>query len=161
MAVKTTAKTTVRKPKKAISAPKTKRTAGSRLDKIDRAILSMTASIAASEAMLAEKLAASDAKIAASIDLFLEGDAEVMVVEVKARFKLGLANTFLRRLESLRKHDVTINLAGKTIYAAIAGISIDDNVRGLALEKGIYLIDIDQDNDKIKIEPPKDAVGKW
>ncbi|MDR2694181.1 MAG: hypothetical protein LBB74_08210 [Chitinispirillales bacterium] len=63
MAVKTTAKTPVRKPKKAISAPKAKRTAGSRLDKIDRAILSMTASIAASEAMLTEKMAASDEAI--------------------------------------------------------------------------------------------------
>jgi hypothetical protein len=232
MAAKTTAKAPVRKPKKAISAPKARRTAGNRLDKIDRAILSMTASIAASEAKIAE----SDAKIAASIeaikqsqeetnraiqksmdklsgnvgdlnnrlgeivelvvlpglmekmntlyghkfdnvsprkkftadgqqyaeiDLFLENGEEVMAVEAKTRFTLGMAHDFVNRVKLLRKHEIKAGLADKTIYAAIAGIGFDTNAKVFASEKGLYLVEIDYDNNKVKIAPPKDAVGKW
>jgi len=100
----------------------------------------------------------------AEVDLLLENCEEVMVVEAKSRFKTGEMNGFLAQLELLRKNEKIAGMAGKTIYAAAAGIGFDPEVRKIAKSKGIYLVDIsvDYDNEKLKITPPpKGKAGKW
>jgi len=97
----------------------------------------------------------------AEIDLFLENGVSVMAVEAKTRVKLGEVNDFIEKLEKLREHEVKAGLVGKTIYAAVAGITFDDAARKAAEAKGMYLVSIDQNNDRIKIESPKCEVGKW
>jgi hypothetical protein len=97
----------------------------------------------------------------AEIDLFLENGESVMAVEAKARFTLGMANQFVRQVESLREHEVKAGVVGKTIYAAIAAIGIDDNVRKFASENGLYLVEVNNSNSKVTIRPPKEVVGKW
>jgi hypothetical protein len=103
-----------------------------------------------------------DGKHIAEIDLLLENCDEIMAVEAKARFKLGDMNRFLKRIELLRENEDVTGAAGKTIYAAAAAIGFDKNARELARELGMYLIDIDQDNDNIEVTPPPDGkAGTW
>jgi predicted RecB family endonuclease len=97
----------------------------------------------------------------AEIDLFLENGESVMAVEAKARFTLGMVNHFVRQVESLREHEDKAGVVGKTIYAAIAAIGIDENVRKFASEKGLYLVEVNNINSKVSISPPKEVVGKW
>jgi hypothetical protein len=103
-----------------------------------------------------------DGELFAEIDLLLENYDEVMAVEAKARFKLGDMNKFLRRIELLRENESITGVAGKTIYAAAAAISFDPPARLLAIEKGMYLINIDQDSDNIEVIPPDNGkIGRW
>jgi hypothetical protein len=109
-----------------------------------------------------QKKFSKDGKQFAEIDLMLENGDEVMAVEAKARFKLGEMNDFLRRIELLRENESITGVAGKTIYVAVAAIGFDTPARKLAEEKGMYIIEINQDNDNIKINtPPKEKIGKW
>jgi uncharacterized protein YoxC len=100
-------------------------------------------------------------KMYAEIDLFLENGEAVMAVEAKTRVKESEMNTFLKSLNELRQHEVKAGVAGKTIYAAVAGISFDAHARKLAVANGMYLVELDRGNDRIKIVPPAGAVGKW
>jgi hypothetical protein len=102
-----------------------------------------------------------DGRQYAEIDLFLENGKEVMAVEAKTRFTLGMVHDFVKRVELLRKHEIKAGLVGKTIYAAIAWIGIDANAKAFASKKGLYLVDIDRDNNNIKIKKPAGAIGKW
>jgi flagellar biosynthesis chaperone FliJ len=97
----------------------------------------------------------------AEIDLFLENGESVMAVEAKTRVREKDMNKFLERLDALRQHETRAGVAGKTIYAAVAGISFDDNARKIAEAKGMYFVDIDQNNDRINIKPPAGMAGKW
>jgi predicted AAA+ superfamily ATPase len=98
----------------------------------------------------------------AEIDLMLENGGEVMAVEAKARFKLGEMNDLLNRVKLLRQNETITGVAGKTIYVAVAAVGFDKPARKLAEDKGMYIIEIDQDNDNIKINaPPQGKIGKW
>jgi cell division septum initiation protein DivIVA len=97
----------------------------------------------------------------AEIDLFLENGESVMAVEAKTRVRERDMNRFLERLDALRQHEIRAGVVGKTIYAAVAGISFDDNARKIAEAKGMYFVDINQNNDKIDITPPANHVGTW
>jgi hypothetical protein len=102
-----------------------------------------------------------DGQLYAEMDLFFENGESVMAVEAKTRLTEGMVNAFVNKLELLRQHETKAGLVGKTIYAAIAGIIFDDNAKKSALEKGIYLVGIDRNNDKIKIEKPVRVAGEW
>jgi hypothetical protein len=97
----------------------------------------------------------------AEVDLFLENGEAVMAVEAKTRVKESEMNAFLKSLNELRQHEVKAGVVGKTIYAAVAGISFDNNARRLAVANGMYLVELDRGNDRITIESPTGAVGKW
>jgi hypothetical protein len=51
-------------------------------------------------------------------------------------------------------------MTGKTMYAAVAGISFDAEARELAANNGMYLIDINEDTERIDVTQP-DKVGTW
>jgi hypothetical protein len=51
-------------------------------------------------------------------------------------------------------------MTGKTIYAAVAGIGFDEEARALTVENGMYLIEIEEEKERIKIIPPI-KVGTW
>jgi Sec-independent protein translocase protein TatA len=97
----------------------------------------------------------------AEIDLLLENCDEVMAVEAKARFKLGMMNDFLKAIKLLRENDDITGLKDKTIRAAAAAIGFDKPARELAQELGMYIIDIDQDSENITLTPPDGKIGTW
>jgi len=101
-----------------------------------------------------------DGSTLTEVDLLLENCDEVMVVEVKTQVSVKWVNKHLNRLALLRKKERITGMTGKTIYAAVAGISFDDEARALAVENGMYLIEIEEDNERINIIPPVN-VGTW
>jgi predicted DNA-binding transcriptional regulator AlpA len=94
------------------------------------------------------------------VDLLLENCNEVMAVEVKTQVSRRWVDRHLKRLELLREKEKITGMSGKTIYAAVAGITFDDDARALAVENGMYLIEIEEESERIKIIPPKTA-KKW
>ncbi|MCL2219748.1 MAG: hypothetical protein FWB94_07685 [Chitinispirillia bacterium] len=94
------------------------------------------------------------------VDLLLENCQDVMVVEVKTTLTLNDIEHHLERLRLLRKNENITGMTGKTMYAAIACIRLKTGARELAVENGMYLIEIEEDNEKLSILPPE-KVGTW
>lgn len=94
------------------------------------------------------------------VDLLLENCQDVMVVEVKTTLTLNNVEHHLERLRLLRKNQAITGMTGKTMYAAIACIRFRTGARELAVENGMYVIEIDEDEDRIRILPPE-TVGTW
>ncbi|MCL2219539.1 MAG: hypothetical protein FWC23_05945 [Chitinispirillia bacterium] len=94
------------------------------------------------------------------VDLLLENCQEVMAIEVKTSVTVNKIEHHLGRLKLLRKNEKNTGMAGKTMYAAIGGLRFTDDARQFARECGMYLIDIDEDDEKIDVVSPE-TVGKW
>jgi len=94
------------------------------------------------------------------VDLLLENCDEVMVVDVKSRVSLKWLNRHLECLKLLREKEPITGMSGKTMYAAFVGIVFDEDARELAANSGMYLIDINEDTERINVTPP-DKVGTW
>ena len=101
-----------------------------------------------------------DGSTLTEVDLLLENCDEVMVVEVKTQVSVKWVNRHLKRLELLREKERITGMTGKTIYAAVAGIGFDEEARALTVENGMYLIEIEEEKERIKIIPPL-KVGTW
>jgi len=101
-----------------------------------------------------------DGSTLTEVDLLLENCDDVMVVEVKTQVSKKWVEKHLKRLEILRKKERITGMTGKTMYAAVAGISFDAEARELAANNGMYLIDINEDTERIDVTPP-DKVGTW
>ncbi|MCL2207879.1 MAG: hypothetical protein FWB90_07290 [Fibromonadales bacterium] len=100
-------------------------------------------------------------KTLVEVDLWLENGDEAMAVEIKTDLSVKWVNKHLERLNLLRKHENITGLKGKKLYAAVAGISIDEDARDLALEKGMYVIDLIEDEDRLEVIAPEGNIGKW
>ena len=100
-------------------------------------------------------------KTLVEVDLWLENGDEAMAVEIKTDLSVKWVNKHLERLNLLRKHESITGLKGKDLYAAVAGISIDEDARDLALEKGMYVIDLIEDEDRLEVAAPEGNIGKW
>jgi len=101
-----------------------------------------------------------DGSTLTEVDLLLENCDEVMVVEVKTQVSKKWVERHLKRLEILRKKERITGMTGKTMYAAVAGIGFDEEARELAVKSGMYLIDINEDTERIDVKAPDEA-GTW
>jgi hypothetical protein len=103
-----------------------------------------------------------DGSALAEVDLYLEDGDEVMVVEAKTFFDEKSAEGLLARVQKLRDNEKLTGVIGKTIYAAAAGVNFTPEARRMIKEKGIYLVEVNEENDKIKVnEISIDEAGKW
>jgi len=94
------------------------------------------------------------------VDLFLENCDEVMVVEAKTWFRIDDVERLIIRMNKLRDNQKYTGVSGKKIYGAAAGIHIEDEVRSEILNKGIYLVKIDEeDDDRVKVTEPAGGAG--
>jgi hypothetical protein len=91
----------------------------------------------------------------------LENCDEVMAVEAKTLFTMADVGTHLERLKKLRDNEAITGVRGKTIYAGAAGMRFADGVVQKIEENGIYLIKIDEDNDRITVTSPAGSAGTW
>jgi hypothetical protein len=101
-----------------------------------------------------------DGNLFTEIDLFLENGEEVMAVEVKTQLSVSAVEHHLKRLQLLRKHE-SEKLNDKTILAAVAGLSIDEDAREMALRLGMYVIEMVEDTKNITVIKPMGGLGKW
>jgi len=101
-----------------------------------------------------------DKRYLAEVDLFLENGEEMMAVEIKTHLSIRWVSTHLQRLKFLRENESITGLRGKALYAAVAGITIDADARALALDNGMYVVDMIEDEDRIEVTAPEKS-GRW
>jgi hypothetical protein len=102
-----------------------------------------------------------DGSLLMEVDLLLENCDEVMAVEAKTLFTMVDVKTHLERLKKLRDNEAITGVRGKTIYAGAAGMQFAEGVVQKITENGIYLIKIDEDNDRITVTSPAGSAGIW
>jgi len=94
------------------------------------------------------------------VDVFLYNDTEAMAVEVKTSLNISNVNRHLNRLQKLREHEEKLDITHKKLFGAIAGIIIDPKARELALKKGLYVVEIKEDEELLDVEKPE-TCGTW
>ncbi len=101
-------------------------------------------------------------KTLTEIDLMLENGDEAMAVEIKTDLSVKWVNRHLERLRLLRKHESITGLKGRVLYAAVAGITIDEDAKELALESGMYVISMMEDEERLEVDAPAQGnLGRW
>jgi len=95
------------------------------------------------------------------IDLYLENGDETMAVEVKTQMRPGDVLEHLEQLELLRKHEGIVGLKGKKLLGAMAGLDILVKARKLALDSGLYLIEMVEDTKYVNVVEPPAGVRGW
>jgi len=94
------------------------------------------------------------------VDVLLYGDTEVMAVEVKTCLQTSDVDKHLERLQKLRDHEADAEIKGKTLFGAVVGAIVHDPIRTYALKKGLYVIEIREEEDKLDIDKP-DTCRTW
>jgi uncharacterized coiled-coil protein SlyX len=90
----------------------------------------------------------------AEIDLLLTDGTEAMAVEIKSNLSANYVDAFLMKLKKLRKFETEANLQGKKLYGAMVGMYVDERARKLALKNGLYVIEIQEEEKKLKTDKP-------
>jgi flagellar biosynthesis GTPase FlhF len=90
----------------------------------------------------------------AEIDLLLTDGTEAMAVEIKSNLSANYVDAFLMKLKKLRKFETEANLQGKKLYGAMVGVYVDERARKLALKNGLYVIEILEEEKKLKTDKP-------
>ena len=82
-----------------------------------------------------------DGQIYYQIDLLLYNEKFVVVIEVKNNLKVVDIDEHLDRLEKIKRTPpAIINLRGKTILGAVAGIVVDEFADKYAFKKGLFVL---------------------
>jgi len=94
------------------------------------------------------------------VDVLLYGDTEVMAVEIKTCLQTSDVDKHLDRLQKLRDHEADAEVNGKTLFGAVVGAIVHEPIRTYALKKGLYVIEIREEEGKLDIDKP-DTCRKW
>jgi len=94
------------------------------------------------------------------VDVLLYGDTEAMAVEIKTCLQTSDVDKHLERLQKLRDHEADAEIKGKTLFGAVVGAIVHDPIRTYALKKGLYVIEIREEEDKLDIDKP-DTCRTW
>ena len=94
------------------------------------------------------------------VDVLLFGDTEAMAVEIKTCLQTSDVDKHLERLQKLRDHEADAEIKSKTLFGAVVGAIVHDPIRAYALKKGLYVIEIREEEDKLDIEKP-DTCRTW
>jgi SpoU rRNA methylase family enzyme len=66
----------------------------------------------------------------------------------------------LQKLKLLRKNQAITGMTGRTMYAAVSGITVSPKARDLALSHGIYVMTMHEDEDRVDVVAPAKK-GTW
>jgi hypothetical protein len=94
------------------------------------------------------------------VDVLLYGDTEAMAVEIKTCLQTSDVDKHLDRLQKLRDHEVDAEVKDKTLFGAVVGAIVHDPIRAYALKKGLYVIEIREEENKLDIDKP-DTCRTW
>jgi hypothetical protein len=89
------------------------------------------------------------------VDVLLSGETEVMAVETKTRPAIRDVKKHEERLETLRRHEELVGIKDKKLYGAIVGAVMDKEVKTFALERGLYVVKIREEEEKLDISKPE------
>jgi hypothetical protein len=102
-----------------------------------------------------------DGSAFAETDLLLENGKEVMIVEIKTHLTRDDVDDQVKRLKKLRKREAEVKIAGKSLISAVAGLSIDEDAKKMAADLGMYVIQVIENDQNIKVVSPAKGVGRW
>jgi hypothetical protein len=90
----------------------------------------------------------------AEVDIFLSNGTEAMAVEVKTNLTNMYVHNHINQLQNLREYEEDVGLRDKKWYGAMVGLEIDSKARKAASEHGIYVVEILEDKDRLKVNKP-------
>jgi len=91
-------------------------------------------------------------------DITLKNGEKAMLVEVKTKLTIERVKKHIERLEKMRKY-ADLHSDKRKFFGAVAGFSITDDVRELALQEGLYIIEPDGEN--FNITSPGGNPKEW
>jgi len=94
-------------------------------------------------------------KILTEVDVLLYGDTEVMAVETKSHLMIRDVKHHIDRLEILRRHEELVGIKDKKLVGAVVGAIVDNDVKNFALERGLYVVKIREEEEKLDIAEPE------
>jgi len=94
-------------------------------------------------------------KTITEVDVLLYGDTEVMAVETKSHLVTRDVRKHIERLDILRQNEDLIDIKGKKLIGAVVGAIVDDGAKDLALEEGLYVVKIREEENKLDIKKPE------
>jgi DNA repair exonuclease SbcCD ATPase subunit len=92
----------------------------------------------------------------AEVDAFLSNGVEAMAVEIKTNLTVAHVDSYINKLQRLRAnaHEKNVNLHGKKLYGALVGLYIEPQAYDKALKNGIYVLEIIEDKNRLKVHKP-------
>jgi len=99
-----------------------------------------------------------DNDIFMEIDVMLENGDKAMLVEVKTKLISDHVNSHIQRLEKMRKY-ADLHGDKRSFLGAVAGVVIPDDIRKLALNHGLFVIE--PSGETFKITPPNGNPKEW
>ena len=94
-------------------------------------------------------------KTLTEVDVLLCGETEVMAVETKTHPLVRDVKKHQERLEILRQHEDLVGIKGKKLFGAVVGAIVDPEVKTFALARGLYVVNIREEEEKLEIAEPE------
>jgi len=91
------------------------------------------------------------------VDLFLYNGTETMAVEIKTSLSVQDVEKHINQLKKLRKYEEETDMLGKKLYGAMVGVFVDYHARKFAMKNGLYILEIIEEEDRLKTSAPKRA----
>ena len=91
------------------------------------------------------------------VDLFLYNGTETMAVEIKTSLSAQDVEKHINQLKKLRKYEEETDMLGKKLYGAMVGVFVDYHARKFAMKNGLYILEIIEEEDRLKTSAPKRA----
>ncbi|MDR2693314.1 MAG: hypothetical protein LBB74_03760 [Chitinispirillales bacterium] len=88
------------------------------------------------------------------VDMFMYNGTEAMAVEIKTSLSVQDMEDHIRQLRMLRKHESSTEIHGKKLYGAVVGVFVDDSARRFAKRKGLYLLEIIEEENRMATTAP-------
>jgi len=92
------------------------------------------------------------------IDVMLENGDRALLVEVKTKLLSDDVNAHIERLEKMRKY-ADLHGDKRAFLGAVAGVVMPDNIRNLALNNGLFVIE--PSGETFNITPPVGNPREW
>jgi len=102
-----------------------------------------------------------DGKRLVVLGLSFESENEMMFVKTEEVLTKDDVEYHVKQLKLLREKGASASLKEKTLCAAVAGLEIDDDAREMALELGMYVVEMDEDKNDVNVTKPSVELGKW
>jgi len=99
-----------------------------------------------------------DNNIFMEIDVMLENGDKAMLVEVKTKLISDHVIAHIERLEKMRKY-ADLHGDKRSFLGAVAGVVIPDDIRKLALNHGLFVIE--PSGETFRITPPSGKPKEW
>jgi ketosteroid isomerase-like protein len=94
-------------------------------------------------------------KTLTEVDVLLYGDTEVMAVETKSHLVTRDVRKHKERLDILRQNEDLIDIQGKKLIGAVVGAIVDEGAKDFALENGLYVVKIREEEEKLDVIEPE------